>query len=336
MLRRRIPIAVLLLVALAAGAMLLTPVTGAQDVGKLRQRADAKRASERALSADVARLGRLLRRLRNDIAVVERRRAQVRAELATDQAKLGSLRADLRDQRARVQRLKAHLRESQGVLSRRLVELYKAPDPDLLSVVLSANDFSDLLDRATFLQRIQSQDQRIITNVVRARSDANAAVQRLAKAEAAQQETTQAIATRCKALAGISAALASRQRRLHGGAGGPHRGAEQRAHEPQEPRGADREARSAARELRGPELRRARGRSRGRSCSASRAGRTRPPTARAHRATTRSSPPPGGSSGAAAPAAYLAPKAEQDRVAARIWNGGAGASNWDCAALVAY
>jgi uncharacterized coiled-coil protein SlyX len=39
--------------------------------------------------------------------------------------------------------------------------------------------------------------------------------------------------------------------------------------------------------------------------------------------------------GGSGPAAYLAPKAEQDRVAARIWNGGSGASNWVCAALVA-
>jgi hypothetical protein len=38
--------------------------------------------------------------------------------------------------------------------------------------------------------------------------------------------------------------------------------------------------------------------------------------------------------GGSGPAAYLASKAEQDRVAARLWNGGAGASNWDCNAIV--
>jgi hypothetical protein len=38
--------------------------------------------------------------------------------------------------------------------------------------------------------------------------------------------------------------------------------------------------------------------------------------------------------GGSGPHAYLAPKAEQDRVAAKIWNGGRGASNWVCAALV--
>ena len=38
--------------------------------------------------------------------------------------------------------------------------------------------------------------------------------------------------------------------------------------------------------------------------------------------------------GGAGPAAYLASKAEQDAVASRIWNGGAGASNWVCAGIV--
>jgi hypothetical protein len=38
--------------------------------------------------------------------------------------------------------------------------------------------------------------------------------------------------------------------------------------------------------------------------------------------------------GGTGPAAYLAPKSEQDAVASRIWNGGAGASNWACAGIV--
>ncbi len=38
--------------------------------------------------------------------------------------------------------------------------------------------------------------------------------------------------------------------------------------------------------------------------------------------------------GGIGPAAYLTSKAEQDLVATRIWNNGAGASNWDCASMV--
>ncbi|MGB9185365.1 MAG: transglycosylase family protein, partial [Solirubrobacteraceae bacterium] len=38
--------------------------------------------------------------------------------------------------------------------------------------------------------------------------------------------------------------------------------------------------------------------------------------------------------GGSGPAAYLASKAEQDAIATKIWNGGAGASNWVCAGIV--
>jgi hypothetical protein len=38
--------------------------------------------------------------------------------------------------------------------------------------------------------------------------------------------------------------------------------------------------------------------------------------------------------GGSTPHAYQASKAEQDRLAARLWAGGGGARNWDCYALV--
>jgi peptidoglycan hydrolase CwlO-like protein len=334
LLRRSIPAVVALLIALAAGAALLSPPTGAQDVDKLRRRAESKRTSERELSGDISRLGRLLTRLQGDIAVVERRRSEVRAELAEDRAKLDELRGALRGQRARVQRLREHLRASRAVLGRRLQELYRAPEPDLLSVVLSANDFADLLDQAAFLERIAAQDRRIIRNVQAARADANAAVARLARAESAQQETTEAIAARSNALAGISASLAARQADY----------------------AAARRARSAALsnartdrkslEARIAKLEARRASYAGASSGGPWAipwpivqcesgGQNTPPNSAGASGYYQIMPATWRLFGGSGPAAYRAPKAEQDRVAARIWNGGRGASNWVCAALVA-
>ena len=259
----------------------------------------------------------------------------MQAELAEDQAKLGALRSDLRGQRARVQRLKTHLRQSQAVLAARLVELYKAPDPDLLSVVLSAHDFSDLLDQATFLQRIQKQDRRVITNVQRARSDANAAVSRLAKAEAAQEETTEAIAARSKALTGISAALASRQADYTAA-----RAARAAALSNARTSRKSLEARIAKLEARRASYA---GASSGGPWSipwpivqCESGGTNTPPNSAGASGYYQIIPSTWRLYGGSGPAAYLAPKSEQDQVAARIWNGGAGAGNWVCAALVAH
>jgi septal ring factor EnvC (AmiA/AmiB activator) len=331
---RRAPALILALAALAAGAAALSPPTGAQDVDRLRQRAESKRSTERSLSADIARLGRLLRSLQHDIQVVSNRRAEVRAELAKDQARLAELRGALREQRARVQRLRIHLRESQDVLAARLVELYKSPDPDLVSVVLSAHDFADLLDQAAFMQRIAKQDRRIIVNVQNARRDAGAAVARLAKAERRQQETTDAIAARSKALAGISAALASRQADYTAA----------RAARNAALRSARTDRRALEKRIAKLEARRASysGASSGGpwaipwpivQCESG--GQNTPPNSAGASGYYQIMPATWRLFGGSGPAAYLAPKAEQDRVAAKIWDGGRGASNWVCAALVA-
>ena len=45
---------------------------------------------------------------------------------------------------------------------RRLVEIYKADEPDVVTVVLEADGFADLLTRAEFIERVGEQDGRII------------------------------------------------------------------------------------------------------------------------------------------------------------------------------
>ena len=51
------------------------------------------------------------------------------------------------------------------VLAARLVEIYKADSPDALTVILSADGFGDLLERAEFLDRISDQDREITDRV---------------------------------------------------------------------------------------------------------------------------------------------------------------------------
>jgi len=334
--RRRVSVLILLLATLVACAATLSPPSGAQDVDELRRKAAGKRSTERALAADIARLDRLVARLERDIALVARRREEVRQELAEDRARLERLRTALREERARVQRLRARLREAEQTLATRLVELYKAPDPDVMSVVLSAHDFGDLLDRAAFIQRIAQQDRRIIRNVRSARADAKAAVRRLAASERRQEQVTEAVAARSKALAGIEAALAERR--------ADHKAA--RAARAAALRSARVDRRSLERRIRRLEARRANYTGGGGSSGGPWAipwpivqcesgGQNLPPNHAGASGYYQIIPETWRGFGGSGPHAYLAPKAEQDRVAARIWNGGRGASNWVCAALVA-
>ena len=263
-------------------------------------------------------------RLRADIAVVERRRAAVQAELAEDRARLGALRCRLREQRARVQRL----RDAGCVRARRCSAAASSSSTrrrtrTSSSVVLSAHDFADLVDRAAFLQRIADQDRRIILNVQRARRDANAAVTEPPREGAppggcdggGRRPLEGARRHRRRARRPAAPTTRARARRAPRRSATPARaGAASRR------RIAALEARAGA--ARGRDVRRAVG-----DPVADRAVRVR----RAEHAAQQRGrvgllPDHAGDlargSAAAGPHAYLAPKAEQDRVAARIWNGG--------------
>src|SRR4051794_10868678 len=326
----------LALLALAGVCALAVPtLSGAQSEDDLPSRAGNARARERALAGDVARLGRLVARLDRDIAVIERRRADVQAQLDSDRVKLATLREDLRAQRRRVVRLRARLHEARRVLSSRLVELYQTQPPDLVTVILKARGFADPPEQSTYVNAVGRQDRQIVHLVRRARVDARRAVRRLARDETRQQQITVAIEARRNALVAISASLQQRRAAV----------AQARA------------ARAALLSATRAERRRLEKRIAALEAARARAalavgpggpwvipwaivqcesgGQNVPPNFAGASGYYQILPSTWRLFGGAGPAAWRASKAEQDRVASRIWAGGSGARNWVCAALVA-
>jgi peptidoglycan hydrolase CwlO-like protein len=333
--RRRQPIVLgLAVVAVLAAAVAGPAPSGAQDPGDLRGRADSQRAREGALAADVARLGRLIARLDADLRIVQRRRAEVQAELDADRLELARIRAALDAQRRRVVRLRARLAQARTILSTRLAALYRMPPPDLITVLTRARGFADLLEQATNVEAIGEQDERIILAVRRARADASAAVRRLGRQEARQAEVTARVQRRRDALAAMDAALGARRAALA------------RARATRAAALVATRAERARLERRIAALEAARAR------TAAVAGPGGPWTipwavVQCESGGQNLSPNSAGASGyyqfmpatwrglgGSTPHAYLASKAEQDQLAARLWAGGAGASNWVCAGLV--
>jgi septal ring factor EnvC (AmiA/AmiB activator) len=321
------------LVAVAL-ALVVPALSGAQSESDLRSRADRARARERGLSGEVARLGALVSALDNDIAVIERRRAEVQAELDTDRIKLGTLREELRAERRRVVRLRARLREARGILSARLVQLYQTQPPDLVTVIMKARGFADLLEQSTYVNAVGHQDQRIVHLVRRARVDAAAAVVRLARDEARQEQITTAIEARRNALVGMGASLQQR------------RGAVAQARAARAALLAATRANRQNLEKRIVALEAARARAAAAvgpggpwaipwpivQCESG--GQNLPPNYAGASGYYQILPSTWELFGGSGPAAWQASKAEQDRVATRIWAGGSGAHNWVCAALV--
>jgi murein DD-endopeptidase MepM/ murein hydrolase activator NlpD len=107
------------------------------------------------------------------------------------------LRGALTAARTRLAALQVVATRAEAVLSRQLISVYETDQFDIVSVVLEATGFTDLLERLSFAQRIQNQDVRIIGQASAARSAVAAQATRLGALNARQQTvTTQALSAR--------------------------------------------------------------------------------------------------------------------------------------------
>jgi peptidoglycan hydrolase CwlO-like protein len=184
-----------LAVLVLAAAVLLwlgarSPAARAADPGALKQQISAGQNRVSALSGVVGSDNGRLRQLDAGIAGLQRKIARIQSDLDAKRAELLRLRGELNAARVRLARLTTFERTGKAVLSHQLVAGYETPQPDLVSVVLNAHGFTDLLERLSFARRIRTQDQQIIAAVILARDRVAAQAVRLDELEGRQQDVT--------------------------------------------------------------------------------------------------------------------------------------------------
>jgi peptidoglycan hydrolase CwlO-like protein len=322
--------------ALAAGfgglAGLPHSSSATTSVGGLSSELQNQRAIERRLAASVSGLSTLIARLSNQVAVIERHRASVESELGADQITLAGVQSKLAAERALRTRLVARLGRAMRILDAQLVAGYETDPPDVITVVLKSHGFADMIDQLTFLRDAKQQQQDVITQTRTAKAAAEAATRTLASLETHDAAVTAVVAAQARAVTGISDLLESREATL-----------------------------DTARSVRLAELGTTRARAGDLQAELTKlqaelasetdqaygewaipaaivmcesGGQNLPPNSAGASGYYQFLPSTWAGEGGDTPAAYLAPKSEQDRLAAKLWNGGRGASNWDCAAIV--
>jgi peptidoglycan hydrolase CwlO-like protein len=309
----------------------------AQSESTLRDRIERSRDRERELSGAVARLGALVARSGREIAIVQGRLDDVQADLVAAETRLASTRAELRAERIRLLRLQRRLAAGRVTLADQLVAIYKSDPPDVVSLVLGSRSFGDLLEQVEFVKRISERNADVVDRVRIARADTERAAEALARLELRQREDAVAVARRRDALASMRDVLASRQATL----------VRARAAREQALAGTRSGRRSAERSLNRLIAERER------AAAAASAGPGGPwaipwPIVQCESGGQNLPPNSAGASGyyqmlpstwkglgGSTRHAHQASKAEQDRLAARLWAGGAGARNWVCAEVVA-
>jgi len=322
-----------LLLLITAATFAAVPARAA-DEGALRNRIHSGRAHERALSGAAAHLARLERATSREVALLSQRVAAAQAALDTAVARQQATSVRLDAARARVARLRIRLGQVRARLAQVLLSRYENGAPDLVTVVLDSDGFPQLLETVDFIRRVQHADARLLDEVRAARVDAARERRWLTVLERRQRLIAIAVRRRHDALVGIEAGLRARQAAL----AQAHAARLAALHRTRAGR------RRAERELnRLLAARRRAAMSSGPGgpwaipwpvvqCESG--GQNLPPNSATASGYYQITDDTWRGLGGSTKHAYQASKAEQDRLAARLWNNGAGASNWVCAVLV--
>jgi murein DD-endopeptidase MepM/ murein hydrolase activator NlpD len=178
--RRRFAVVFGLAVGLA-----FTAVAAGQDIEGRKASVDARiaaleeeiasaKAEEGVLTSQLGAVVDELRAAESAVDVAQGSLDLLETQLADERARLDRLTTLLAEQTRRLQILQAEYHRAVEILEGRVRAIYIHGQPDVLSVLVSAESFGDVIDRYEFVNRIGLQDQRIARQVADAKAKAAA------------------------------------------------------------------------------------------------------------------------------------------------------------------
>jgi murein DD-endopeptidase MepM/ murein hydrolase activator NlpD len=209
-----------LLAAAAALIVLLfaSAPASAQDLSSKLEGREAKlsHVRERAgvLTTTISHDRARIERLTADVSSLRRREAGVKQRLDAKQAELDKAAAELGAASRHLAVVRARLSRALVALRRRLVGIYETGTPDMLSVIVGAHGYGDMIDRSAYLERIHGMDEAVIDRVRQLRNQVQATVRTLRSAKLTIEAARDAIAAERDALAGARRAVQKRQSKL--------------------------------------------------------------------------------------------------------------------------
>ena len=206
-------------ITLALVAYLVLPLPGAgaplsKRIDQTRAQLDETKQKEGVLTTTIQSYSNRIEGLKGEISATENRLGRVQQSLDHQKNELLEVRDRLEAARDRLERLRSELATARRVLAARLVEIYKADSPDALTVILEADGFGDLLERAEFLDRISDQDREITDEVRGLRDHAEKQADQLASLEHREQLAAERILRERDQIASVQEQLVSSRSQL--------------------------------------------------------------------------------------------------------------------------
>lgn len=201
----------LALAAAVAAATLAVAQAGASSAGSLEGRIAATQARAGELGAGVQADSRQIHGFQGSIDDLQTRLGALESSLAIERRQLAELKSQLRTARTQMAALEIQLEGDKKVLVAQVVASYETPPPSIVTVIMEAHGFADLIERVDDLKAIAQENAQATVRVANEHKAVVAQAARLADLEARQQRNTSAMAVQRDEVAQLHLALVDRQ-----------------------------------------------------------------------------------------------------------------------------
>ena len=138
----------------------------------VEEKIGAAEEREGVLTSDIEAMGEEISALEGQVTALRTQEAAAEEELAAKQAELVRAEDELRQALDRLETLRGRLKRALVVLRERLVAIYTYGSTDIASVVLSAEDYGDMIARTEYFDAINESDQKLAERVRSLRDEA--------------------------------------------------------------------------------------------------------------------------------------------------------------------
>jgi hypothetical protein len=202
--------------AVATLALLLTsavagPALAGQSQGQLEGGISATGVKEGQVAAGIRADNGKIQGFQGSIDNLKARLDALEASLRIERELLDRLKSQLGAAHARLTRLQAQLARDKKVLVAQVVAAYESPPPSIVTVVLEAHGFADLIERVDDLKAIGQANAQSTARVIATRKAVASQAKRLAALEATRQRETTAVLVQRDEVARLHIALVNRQ-----------------------------------------------------------------------------------------------------------------------------
>jgi len=202
------------LALLASCALAVASAPAASNSEKLEaveEKIGAAEEREGVLTSDIAAMGEEISALEGQVSALRNQEAAAEEELAAKQAELEQAEAELREALDRLETLRGRLKRALVNLRERLVAIYTYGSTDITSVILSSEDYGDMVARAEYFDAIQESDEKLAERVRELRDEAKKLVRQRKISKLTIEDARDAIAAKEERLEVTRSTLESRE-----------------------------------------------------------------------------------------------------------------------------